>query len=89
MRRWTKIFKALANTSRLKIIDLLRDGEERNVTNIAHYIYVTMPGTSRHLSILENIGIVDYTGKDAQVFYFLNKKMPVDVRRAVDHFLKR
>ena len=88
MKRWTKIFKALANTSRLKIVEFLSDGEQRNVTDIAMHIRVTMPGTSRHLSILENVGIVDNIGKEAHVFYYLNSKMPADVRKAVDHFLK-
>ncbi len=84
MKRWTKIFKALANRKRLEIIQLLSDGEERPVKMIAAEIHVTMPGTSRHLSILTNVDVLDSTGKEAHVYYYLNPKMPSDIKRIVD-----
>ena len=87
MKRWTKIYKALANESRLKIIKFLSDGSQRTVTDIAVHIRVMMPGTSRHLSVLENVEILQNIGKEAHVFYYLNPKMPTDVRKSVDHFL--
>ena len=87
MKRWEKLYKALANLSRLSIIRFLSDGEERTVTDIAAHIHVLMSGTSRHLSVLENVGIIESIGKEAHVFYYLNPKMPADAEKVVRHFL--
>ncbi len=88
MKRWTQIFKALANINRLAILKLLSDNTERHVTTIASHIHVTLAGTSRHLRILSNLYILNEIGKDGHVFYSLNPKMPVDIRKVVDFFLK-
>jgi DNA-binding transcriptional ArsR family regulator len=87
MKEWTKIYKALANQSRLGIIQFLSGGQERNVTDISAHIHVLMAGASRHLSILENVGIIESAGKSAHIFYYLNPKMPRNVKKAVSIFL--
>ena len=35
MKRWTVIFRAMANINRLKIIKMLSDGHKMNVSDIA------------------------------------------------------
>lgn len=87
MKRFTQVFKALANSNRLAIVRLLADGTERHVTQIAGHIHVTMPGTSRHLRILTNIGVLNDVGKDAHVYYVFNPKMPVDIKQIIKVFL--
>ena len=88
MKRWTQIFKALANINRLAILKLLADGEERHVTTISAHIHVTLAGTSRHLRILSNLYILNEVGKNSHVYYSFNTKMPTDIRKVVDLFLK-
>ena len=88
MKRWTQVFKALANTSRLRIIKLLSDGEERTVSEIAKEIHVSFKGTSRHLLVLYNREILNNDGKAGHVFYSMNPKMPADAKHAVELFLK-
>jgi len=52
-----KIFKALADPIRLKIMEFLRD-EEKCVCEIIPYIGIAQPLVSRHLKILRNAGLV-------------------------------
>ena len=89
MKRWTQIFKALANFSRLRIIKLLADGKERTVSMIAKEIHVSFKGTSRHLGLLYNLDFLKNEGKDGHVFYSINPGMPKDVRRGINVFLKQ
>lgn len=88
MRRWTQIFKGLANITRLKIILLLSDEAERTVSEIAREVHVSFKGASRHLRLLSALDILTEEGKDSHVFYAINRKMPPDMQRAVNIFVK-
>ncbi len=88
MKRWTQVYKALANISRLRIIKVLSDGGERSVSEIAKEIHVTFKGTSKHLRLLYNLDVVSSDGKAGHVFYSLNSKMPKDMKQAVDLVLR-
>ena len=87
MKRWTQIFKALANINRLKIIKLLSGGRALNVSNIAGEIGISLNATSKHLIILSNLDVLDGNGREGHVFYSLNPKMPPDIRKGVNLFL--
>jgi len=87
MKRWTQIFKALANFNRLKIIKLLSDGRALNVSDIAGEIGISLNATSKHLIILSNFDVLDSNGREGHVFYNLNPKMPLDIRKGVNLFL--
>ena len=68
---------------------MLSDGKERHVTDLASYIHVTLPGTSRHIRILSNLYILNEVGKDGHVYYSLNSNMPGDIRGVLDVFLAK
>ncbi len=87
MKRWTQIFKALANTNRLKIIKLLSNGSALNVSDIAGEIGISLNATSKHLILLSNLDILDSKGKEGHVFYNLNLKMPADLKKSINLFL--
>ena len=87
MKRWTQIFKALANLKRLEIIKMLSGVVQMNVGEIARSVHVTYKGTSRHLLILRGVGILDYEGRDGHVFYSINRKLPRDLEKALSLFL--
>ena len=53
----TKIFKALSNDARLKIIQLLSE-RSMCVKALAHMLEVSQPAVSQHLKVLENAGLV-------------------------------
>ena len=52
-----KIFRALSDPSRLKILNFLRDGE-KCVCEIMPHLAIIQPVVSRHLKILKESGIV-------------------------------
>ncbi|MGB9672124.1 MAG: ArsR/SmtB family transcription factor [Candidatus Norongarragalinales archaeon] len=52
-----KVFNALADPVRLKILECLRDGE-KCVCEIIPYVGIAQPLVSRHLAILKSCGIV-------------------------------
>jgi len=68
----SKIFKALSDKSRLKILALLRI-RDMCVCEIMVALNMTQPVASHHLGILENIGIVKYRREGKWIFYSVSK----------------
>ncbi|HSQ49571.1 MAG TPA: metalloregulator ArsR/SmtB family transcription factor [Candidatus Deferrimicrobiaceae bacterium] len=52
-----KVFKALSDPTRLKILDFLRNGE-KCVCEIIPHVGLIQPVVSRHLKILKDTGLV-------------------------------
>ena len=50
-------YAALAEPSRRRILDLLRDGE-RSVTELVDRLDLSQPGVSKHLKVLREAGLV-------------------------------
>ncbi len=61
-------FSALAEPSRLKILNYLRDGE-RNVGELATACGCSQANVSRHLSMLAKHGMVVREGRGTAVYY--------------------
>jgi DNA-binding transcriptional ArsR family regulator len=59
-----RIFAALADPTRRRVIELLADGE-RTAGEIADRFTVSRPAISRHLRVLRECGLVSYR-EDAQ-----------------------
>jgi len=68
--RRAQICKAFANTSRLKILDLLSGGEH-TVTELQDELGAAQANISQHLAILKSAGVVDTRRERNQVYYFL------------------
>jgi len=66
--RQTRVFKALADETRLRIINLLRV-REMCVCEITVALGLTQPTASHHLRILEGAGLVEDLRKGKWVFY--------------------
>ncbi len=60
----TTIFAVLAEPTRRRILDLLRD-EPRSVGDLVTELGLTQPGTSKHLKVLRDAGLVTVR-RDAQ-----------------------
>ena len=88
MKRWTQIFKALANINRLKIIQLLASSVPMTVSDISHEIDISFRGTSQHLILLHGLDILTSQGREGHVYYGYNRSMPSDIKKIVDVFLK-
>lgn len=65
-----EIIKAMAHSSRLLILDKLRE-REYCVCELQELIGADMSTVSRHLAVLRNAGIIDSRKHNNQVFYSL------------------
>lgn len=88
VKRWSAIFRALANPNRLQIVKLLRGGEKMTVTDICEKLEISLKATSNHLILLKNLDIVDARGSQGHVFYWFNQELPGDIRKVIDTALK-
>jgi len=69
--RKSRIFKALADETRLRIIGLLT-AREMCVCEVMVALHLTQPTASHHLRILENVGLVNDRKEGKWVFYGLS-----------------
>jgi ArsR family transcriptional regulator len=78
-----KIFNALGDSVRLRILECLRGGE-RCVCEIVHYVGVIQPVVSRHLAILKSCGLVKFRKHGNRRFYFVSDPAVFRVMDAVN-----
>lgn len=71
MRNLAKIFKALGNQRRLKILQILGKPQVLSVGDIAQKLDLSVKSTSRHLLKLEEAGFVSRHQQSLNVFYSL------------------
>lgn len=71
----THCFKALADSSRLRILRLLQVSP-RTVTEITNEMELTQPTISHHLQILLSKGVIARAQKGRQVVYTYNTAHP-------------
>lgn len=67
----TKIFKALSEEPRVRIINLLQNHGEMCISDIEQILDYTQTKTSRHMTYLKNAGIVGFRKADQWIFYFI------------------
>jgi DNA-binding transcriptional ArsR family regulator len=79
-----RIFAALADPTRRRVIELLADGE-RTAGEIADRFTVSRPAISRHLRVLRECGLVRYR-EDAQRRVYTLDTTPLT---GVDGWLQR
>ncbi len=76
-------FEVLAEPSRRRILDLLRE-EERPVGDLVRLLAVSQPAVSKHLRVLRDAGLVEVR-TDAQRRLYRVRPEPL---RAVDEWLE-
>lgn len=82
----TKIFKALADDTRLKIAYLLCQEEELCVCDVATIIGATTATASHHLRHLRNVGLAKYRKEGKLVFYSLDDEHVKElIMNAMEH----
>jgi len=76
----TRLFKALGDEVRLRIVALLSHGE-LCVCHIEEALSLTQPNASRHLGILRAAGIVAHERRDKWVYYRIAPQDDEECRR--------
>ena len=72
-----RVFEALASTPRRQILAYLSEAE-LSTSDLAGRFSMTAPAISRHLSVLENAGLVTSERRGQFVFYRLNRDSVVN-----------
>ena len=84
MKNELKILKALADETRLKIVEFLLDGE-KCVCEIFPYVKRTQSTVSIQLDVLRKAGILDSRKQGKKVYYFLSDKKVSNVLKALGY----
>jgi len=83
-----EILKALAQPTRMKIIDFLKDGE-RCVCEIFPAIAEEQSNTSRHLNLMQNSGILARRKEGIKIFYSLKHPEVIQILEFASAILKK
>lgn len=73
-----EVFRALADPTRLKILELLRTGKELCVSSIAEHFKMTQPSISHHLNVLGRARLVEREKRGREVYYRFNREAILD-----------
>lgn len=84
MEKKLQILKALADETRLKIVEFLLDGE-KCVCEIFPKIKRTQSTTSIQLDVLRKAGIINSRKDGKRVYYFISDKKVFDVFKALGY----
>jgi ArsR family transcriptional regulator, arsenate/arsenite/antimonite-responsive transcriptional repressor len=85
MKELERYFKALADSNRLRILNLLLHGE-LCVCDIQYVLQASQPNVSRHLSYLKNSGLVLDRRDGPRIFYRLAAPMERNKKRLFGFF---
>src|SRR6201998_3719338 len=66
------LFKALADPSRRKLLDLLHSHSGRTLNDLCEHLEMTRQGVTQHLAILEAANIVATVRRGREKLHFLN-----------------
>lgn len=72
MQQMARMFKALADETRMKIAYALTHEEELCVCDVAQVIGASTATASHHLRLLRNMGLAKYRKEGKMVFYSLD-----------------
>lgn len=79
LKQWATIFRGLGNPNRLRILKILGQSEKVSVSALAEELGISLKNTSRNLSILHNLDLVEFQGKHDRVYYSLNSKLTNEI----------
>jgi DNA-binding transcriptional ArsR family regulator len=80
------VFKALADPSRRRLLDLLYARDGRTLTELDAELEMTRFGVMKHLKVLEEAGLVVTRRQGREKLHFLN---PVPIRLIHDRWIDK
>ncbi len=89
VKRMAKVFKALGEPTRLKIIKILAsEGGYCCVGAMAKRLGISQPAVSQHLKILKDAGILDSKRMGFHVHYFVDAKTLRSYKKQIDELIE-
>ena len=81
-----KLFKALADPSRRKLLDLLHAHDGRTLNDLCRHLDMTRQGVTQHLAVLEEANLVVPLRRGREKLHFLN---PVPLQEIYERWIAR
>lgn len=80
------LFKALADPSRRKLLDLLHAHDGRTLNELCEHLDMTRQGVTQHLSLLEEANLVVAVRQGREKLHFLN---PVPLQEIYERWIAK
>ena len=80
------LFKALADPSRRKLLDLLHAHDGRTLNELCKHLDMTRQGVTQHLDLLEAANLVASTRRGREKLHFLN---PVPLQEIYERWIAK
>ena len=80
--------KSLASESRLNIVLLFLDGQERTVNQIAEAVGLGQPATSEHLALLKQSGVLTSRKEGKEVHYQPDRTKVLNMLETLNQLLQ-
>ena len=80
------LFKALADASRRKLLDLLHAHDGRTLNELCEHLDMTRQGVTQHLGVLEAANLVATVKRGREKLHFLN---PVPLQALYDRWIAK
>lgn len=87
-RNISKVFTALGDEHRQRILLTFEPGEKLNVGQIVEVSTLSRSAVSHHLKLLREAGVLDSEKRGKEVYFWLNKKALREALAAVQDYLK-
>ena len=80
------LFKALADPSRRKLLDLLHAHDGRTLNELCGHVNMTRQGVTQHLELLETANLVTTVRRGREKLHFLN---PVPLQEIYERWIAK
>lgn len=80
------LFKALADPSRRRLLDLLHANDGRTLNELCEYLDMTRQGVTQHLDVLETANLVATVRRGREKLHFLN---PVPLQEIYERWIAK
>jgi len=80
------LFKALADPSRRKLLDLLNAHDGRTLNQLCEHVDMTRQGVTQHLDVLETANLIATVRRGREKLHFLN---PVPLQEIYDRWIAK
>ena len=88
LKKITKILKALADESRIRVLALLKERNGLCVCEITDIIGLSQPTISSHLKKLQDAEVITYSKDGLWVNYNLDENMEKEVKQLLDSMVQ-
>ena len=80
------LFKALADPSRRKLLDLLHAHDGRTLNELGEHLHMTRQGVTQHLDLLEAANLIATVRRSREKLHFLN---PVPLQEIYERWIAK